>query len=112
MSGKLQFVEQFLIIMTPAALSLVTVSCNIGVRIETRFVEIYQFCAFGLAQFVTLNSLRYQASKSVMEQAALVTGAPHGFTHSGATNHFFDEIAILVNVNLRFVRGAEEVVIV
>ena len=47
-----------------------------------------------------------------MEQAALVARASYGFTDSGAANHFLDQITVLVNMNLGFVRGAEKVVII
>ena len=47
-----------------------------------------------------------------MEQTALIARAPRGFTDRGTTNHFLDEIAFFVDVNLGFVRRAEQVVIV
>ena len=98
--------------MTPPTLGSVTVTCYVGVGIESRFVEIYQLGAFCLAQVVVLDSLRYLAAKSVMEQAALIARTSHGLTDSGAANHFLDEIPVFVDVNLCFVGSAEQVVIV
>src|SRR6185369_5053373 len=39
------------LIMTPPTLGLVTVNCDIGVGVVTRFIKVNQLCAFGFGQF-------------------------------------------------------------
>src|SRR6266852_4407726 len=98
--------------MTTPTLHAVTINSHVGVGIKARLVKVNQLRARGFSQLAVLYALRHLAAKSFVQEPTLVARARGGFANGRAANYFLDEIAFFIDVNLRFVRRAEQVVIV
>src|SRR5260221_12242326 len=98
--------------MTTPTLRAVTINCYIGISIKARLVKVNQLGARGFGQLAVLDTLRHLAAESFVQEPTLVARARGGFAHGRAANYFLDEIAFFVDVDLRLVRRAEQVVII
>ena len=53
-------------IMTTPTPHLVTINCDVGVSVVTRFIKIDQLSGFCFGQFAVFNSLGHLAAETVM----------------------------------------------
>src|SRR5215204_2681473 len=85
---------------------------EVGVGVEARLVQFRHLGGVGLRQLAALNALRDDAAEPLVELAALVARAVERLADGRALNDLLNQVAVLVDVDVRLVRRAEEVVVV
>src|ERR1044071_2739005 len=97
----------------PSALVFgLAVDGEVGVGVDARLVELDHLGGVGLRQLAALDALRDDAAEALVELAALVARAVERLAHGRALDDLLDQVAVLVDVDVRLVRRAEEVVVV
>src|SRR6185503_14357026 len=102
----------WLVVRSSARTGLYSIDCEICVSVVTRLVELGQLGAVSFAQLAVFDATINQTPETVVQKTALVARALRGGAHGRAFNHLLDEKTFLVDVNVRFVRRAEKIVIV
>src|ERR671937_2851623 len=103
--------SSFFLSPSPASLLLRAVDGEVGVGVDARLVELDHPGALGLGQLAALDALRDEAAEALVHLAALVARAVERLAHGRALHHLLDQVAVLVDVDVRLVRRAEEVVV-
>src|ERR1051326_7769420 len=80
----------------PRTRSLHSVHCEIAICVVTRFVELGQVGSFSLAQLSVFHASINQASKTIVQKAALITGTLGRSSDSRSFNHFLDKKSFFV----------------
>src|ERR1044071_6493281 len=97
----------------PAALLFgLAVDGEVGVGVDARLVELDHLGGVGLRQLAALDALGDDAAEALVELAALVARAVERLAYGRALDDLLDQVAVLVDVDVRLVRRAEEVVVV
>ena len=88
------------------------VNGDVGISIKARLVIVNQFSALRFSQLPVFDPLRDLSPETVMQQTAFITSAARRLAHRSAAYHFLDQVAFLIDVDVRLVRRAEEVMTV
>src|SRR5215217_5383997 len=108
------YYSPFTIYYSPLAPLLfgLAVDGEVGVGVDARLVKLDHLGGGGLGQLAALDALRDDAAEALVELAALVARAVERLAHGRALDDLLDQVAVLVDVDVRLVRRAEEVVVV
>src|SRR6185503_9754380 len=90
-------------IRAPARAGFGAINRKIGVGVVTRLIKLRQIGAFGFGQFTVLDALADQAAETVVQQALFVARAFGCLAHGRAAYHLLDQVAFVVDVDMRFV---------
>src|SRR5215217_6137151 len=108
------YYSPFTIYYSPPAPLLfgLAVDGEVGVGVDARLVELDHLGRGRLRELAALDALRDDAAEPLVELAALVARAVERLAHGRALDDLLDQVAVLVDVDVRLVRRAEEVVVV
>src|SRR5215207_3885807 len=104
--------SSFLLSAPSAFVFGLAVDGEVGVGVDARLVELGHLGGVGLGEFAALDALRDDAAEPLVELAALVARAVERLADGRALDDLLDQVAVLVDVDVRLVRRAEEVVVV
>src|SRR4051812_18986326 len=102
-------------LLSPSAAFLflaAAVDGEVRVGVDARLVEFDHLCALGLGQLPALDALRDESPEAFVQLPALVARAIERLSDGRALHDLLYQVAVLVYVYVRFVRSAEEVVVV
>src|ERR1044071_3614471 len=85
---------------------------EVRVGVDARLVGFDHLCALGLGQLAALDALRDEAAEALVQLPARAARAVERLADGRALHDLLDEVAVLVNVYVRLVGRAEEVVVV
>src|SRR5205814_9594121 len=104
----------FIIFLSPSPASVFfrAVDGEVCIGVDARLVELDHLRALGLGEFAALDALRDEASEALVQLAALVARAVERLADGRASDDLLYQVAVLVDVYVRLVWSAEEVVVV